>query len=100
LPQSSHDDTLYSTPILKEMISIYSAKKNDKKTDRQSRHPITLKKFASLLYINGGSMLYELIHRNMPEALPSLRTVQMMIQSGYKHVCEGYFRFDELLQHL
>uniref|UniRef100_A0A1X7TPL7 Uncharacterized protein n=1 Tax=Amphimedon queenslandica TaxID=400682 RepID=A0A1X7TPL7_AMPQE len=36
----------------------------------------------------------------MPEALPSLRTVQNVIYREYVPLREGYFRFDDLLQHL
>ena len=45
-------------------------------------------------------MAYDFIHRNMPEALPSLRTIQNVIYKEYVPFCEGYFRFDDLLQHL
>ena len=43
---------------------------------------------------------YEFIHHNMPEALPSLRTVQHIVHSQYAHIEEGKYRFDELLEHL
>ena len=36
----------------------------------------------------------------MPEALPSLRTVQTAIHVEYKALDEGCFRFDDLLQHI
>ncbi len=64
------------------------------------RHNETIKKFATILYIYTGSMAYEFIHRNLPEALPSLRTVPSLIHSEYSHIEEGKFRFDELLEHL
>ena len=53
-----------------------------------------------ILYIYSGSVAYDYIHKNMPEALPSLRTVQSLIQSQYSHIEEGRFRFDELMEHL
>ena len=86
------------TPILKHLME--NAHKNIGKQDRQRRHSLILKKFATLLLINSGSMAYDFIHRNMPEALPSLRTVQNVIYKEYVPFCEGYFRFDDLLQHL
>lgn len=46
---------------------------------RQRRHTEVLKKFATLLYINAGSMAYQFIQGNIPEALPSLRTVQDIV---------------------
>ena len=45
-------------------------------------------------------MAYEFIHQNMPQALPSLQTVQSLIQLEYSHIEEGKFRFDELQEHL
>ena len=36
----------------------------------------------------------------MPQALPSIRTVQSVIHSEYKTISEGSFRFDELREHL
>ena len=45
-------------------------------------------------------MAYEFIHRNMAEALPSLRTVQSLVHSQYSKIEEGVFRFDALVQHL
>ncbi len=45
-------------------------------------------------------MGYEFIQRNMPQAMPCLRTVQTTIHSQYKHIREGQYRFDELLDHL
>ena len=45
-------------------------------------------------------MAYECIQKNMPEALPSIRTVQSQIQSQYTHIEEGVFRFHGLIQHL
>ena len=86
------------TTILKQLM--INAEKNVGKTNSQKRHSLVLKKFSTLLLINAGSMAYEFIHKNMPEALPSLRTVQSIIYKEYEHIREGQFRFDELLQHL
>ena len=77
-----------------------NANKNAGKYNKQRRHPIVLKKFATLLLINCGSMSYEFLHSNMPEALPSLRSIQNIIHSDYESFREGIFRFDELIQHL
>ena len=70
------------------------------KNDKQRRHFDVIKKFGTLLYIFAGSMTYEFIHKNVAQALPSLRTIQTIVQSDYSKVEEGAFRFDELLQHL
>jgi len=41
-------------------------------------------------------MAYNLVHKNMPTALPSLHTVQGVIHSQYHRISEGQFQFDEL----
>ena len=45
-------------------------------------------------------MVYNFIHRNLPEAIPSLRTIQRFVSNDYKPLHEGVFRFEELLSHL
>ena len=45
-------------------------------------------------------MTYEFIHRNLPEALSSLRTVETIVQCQYSHIEEGVLRFDEAVEHL
>lgn len=86
------------TSILQQLMQ--NAEDNNGKNGRQRRHRLTLKKFGTLLYIYAGSMAYECIHRNMAEALPSLRTVQSLVYSQYSKIEEGVFRFDALVQHL
>lgn len=64
-------------PILKNLME--NATRNAGKQKTQRRHTEVLKKFATLLYINAGSMAYQFIQGNIPEALPSLRTVQDIV---------------------
>ena len=45
-------------------------------------------------------MTYDFVHRNMPDAIPSLRTLQRIVHNEYVPVREGEFRFDNLLTHL
>ena len=45
-------------------------------------------------------MAYNLVHQNMPDALPCLRTVQENIHAEYYSLSEGQFRFDELASYL
>ena len=45
-------------------------------------------------------MAYEFIHKNLPQAMPSVRTIQSTIHSQYTHIEEGDFRFDQLSLHL
>ena len=50
---------------------------NTGKIPTQRRHDTIIKKFATALYIFAGPMAYDFIHKNLPQALPSLRTVQI-----------------------
>ena len=86
------------SPILRQIL--LNTENNCSKNPHKRRHSQVIKKFATILYIHAGSMSYELIHRNMPEAIPSLRTVQNLVQAEYDHIEEGVFRFEELLHHL
>ena len=45
-------------------------------------------------------LAYEFIQQNMPEALPSLRTIQSVVHKEYNTFHEGCFRFDEFEQYL
>lgn len=45
-------------------------------------------------------MAYNLLHQNMPTALPSLRTIQRQVYSEYHHISEGELQFDGLASHL
>jgi len=86
------------TPILRQLI--LNAEKNVESLPNHRRHPEILKKFATALLIYAGPLSYEFIHSNMPEALPSLRTVQRSVSSEYKSFTEGSFNFDDLLSHI
>ena len=45
-------------------------------------------------------MAYNVFCKNLPEALPCLKTVQRMMNSEYCNMSEGELRFDELLRHI
>jgi len=45
-------------------------------------------------------MAYNFIYRNLPEALPSLRTIQDIVQSKYQPCHKGHFCFEDLVLHL
>lgn len=86
------------TPILKQILA--NSQSNAEKLPKQRRHTTVLKKFSTALLIYSGPLAYEFIQQNMPEALPSLRTVQNIIHSEYNTMHEGVFQFDGLLQHI
>ena len=79
---------------------IANAEKNAEKSPHTRRHSSVIKKFATSLFLYGGPMAYNLIHQNMPTALPSLRTVQWMIHAEYHAISEGQLQIDELVMHL
>ena len=86
------------SPILKRLV--LNAEKNLDRLPKQRRHDVLMKKFATSLFIFAGPLSYEFLHQNMPEALPSLRTVHRIVSDEYKTMEEGIFYFDELVHHL
>ena len=90
-----HTDTL---SLFQQLLS--NAEKNASKVPQARRHSSVIKKFSTSLYLYGGPMAYNLIHQNMPTALPSLRTIQRQIHSEYHHISEGELQFDGLVSHL
>ena len=73
---------------------------NAEKLPHVRRHTLVIKKFATSLFLYGGLMAYNLIHQNMPTALPLLQTVQRMIHAEYHPISEGQLQFNELITHL
>ena len=92
----SHDASF--TPILRQLI--LNAERNLDQAPNHRRHSEILKQFSTALLIYAGPLTYDFIQKNLPEALPSLRTVQRIICSDYKTFPEGYFKFDELAFHI
>ena len=86
------------SPLLQRLFK--NARSNAQRLPAGRRHEEVLKKFATSLLIYSGSMTYEYIYKNLPDALPSLRTVQRLVESAYKPITEGEFRFDDLVTHL
>lgn len=98
LHHTSFNESETIGPLLQKVLK--NIERNHGKAPKQRRHDSIVKLFATALYIFSGSMTYEFIHRNLPEALPSLRTVEAIVQSQYSHIEEGVFRFDEAVEHL
>ena len=87
------------SPLLKQLLTNANANV-DKMVPQAKRHNTIIKKFSTSLLIYVGPRAYNFLHENMPQALPSLRTIQRAIQSEYKHIGEGEYRFDDLVVHL
>ena len=92
----SHDASF--TPILRQLS--FNAERNLDQAPNHRQHLEILKKISTALLIYAGPLTYDLIQKNLPEALPSLRTVQRIICSDYKTFPEGYFKFDEFAFHI
>ena len=76
------------SPVLEKIAD--TVKKNASKVPFSCRYDEVITKFSIALYILSGSMAYEFIHHNIPQALPCLRTVQKKkVQDRYKHIREG-----------
>ena len=97
-PELSASPTSELGSLLQKMLK--NIQNNSGKHASQRRHDAVIKKFATALYILSGSMAYEFIQQNLPQALPSLRTVQTIVQTQYSHIEEGVFRYKELVEHL
>jgi hypothetical protein len=96
--KQNSDDISSLSPILRQIIS--NAEMNSHRLLHGQRHPEVLKKFSTSLFIYTGPLGYDFIQRNLSCALPSLRTVQRLVQTHYKTINEGEFRFDGIVAHL
>lgn len=72
------------------------ASKNQLNTKNNNRFDEQLKKFSVYLFIVGGRLLYETLHKNMNDALPSISTLFRFLDNTQNNVTEGCFRFEEL----
>jgi len=77
-----------------------NAQRNSQHVPKQRRHTEVIKKFAMSVLFMAGPAAYDLLHQNMPEALPSLSTLRKEIRKSYSNLVEGEFRFDKLSDHL
>ena len=75
--------------FFKELL--HNAEKNCSKIPTQRRHDTLVKDFATALFVYSGPIAYNFIHKNIPECLPSLRTVQRLVHSNYTFHVEGVF---------
>ena len=59
---------------------------------KQRRHADVVKKFATSLLIYCGHLAYNFLYQNIPEGLPSIRTVQNILYNQYHSIHVGKFR--------
>ena len=63
------------------MQLLKNAQANIGKVPQARQHGVVMKKFSTSLLKYAGPRAYNFMHENMPHALPSLRTVQGIIQA-------------------
>lgn len=88
----------FSTELFKKLMA--NTQRNCSTMPQGRRHNEIMKKFSLSLLLMTGPSAYNLIHANMPEAFPSLSTVQREANKHYQPIKEGEFLFDKLLAHL
>ena len=86
------------TPLFQSLVD--NAQLNIHKLPKERRHDHVMKKFSTSLFIYARPLAYSFVHQNMPQALPSLRTVQRIVHHEYEVMNEGEFRFDQLANHI
>lgn len=64
------------------------------------RHNEIVISYSLSLLVMIGPSAYKLIHANMPEAFPSLSTMEREASKRYHPLKEGEFLFDKLAAHL
>ena len=94
IPEKAH----FSTRLFQELVA--NADENLKRNATQRKHNEIIKKFSISVLFMAGPSAYELLHKNMPLALPSLSTVKREIHKSFIEISEGSFQFDQLVDHL
>ena len=77
---------------------ISNAEQNCGKYPTHQKHSTTIKKFAMALFLYTGSLAYEFLQQNVPQALPCVRTIQTTIHSQYKCIDEGSYELKEHIE--
>lgn len=88
----------FSTSLLQQLFT--NAQNNVQHLPKQRRHTEVIKKFSMSMLFMAGPTAYDLLHKNMPEAMPSLSTIRKEMRKSYSNLVEGEFRFDKLSAHL
>lgn len=95
---SHKGNTKFSTELFKKLMT--NAQNNCACVPKRRRHSEIMKKFSLSLLLMVGPSAYKLINANMPEAFPSLSTVEREASKCYQPLKEGEFLFDKLSAHL
>lgn len=79
---------------------IEAANRNESREPGGYRYNLDIKMYASLLRMISGPSAYDLLHRNLVCALPSLVSTNRYIQKSNIHIKEGILRTHHLLLYL
>ena len=113
-------ELLHKHPLLLTLIEYYSTKGHEDKDMNMSflhsflenitrnmtrpknsyRYDEHVKRFAVSLFILAGRNAYEFARANIPGALPSISSIQTLLDEEEKHMVEGEYRFDVLQRQL
>lgn len=77
-------------------ILVVAAERNSGKNKNGNRFDSKLVLFVTYIYLLGGRMLFEVIHKNLGNSFPSISTTERCLAKFDKRIVEGQFRFDEL----
>lgn len=100
-PKDSEDKVEFGShthQLLSGMLSLADQNLSRSKPGRRFTQEIKL--LATCIRTLGGPLLYEIIHRNLELALPSLDTTNRLIRNMDSPVVEGCLRSNELLNYL
>ena len=97
-PTKRFDKRSFSAILFQQLLQ--NAHNNCSHLPHSRRHSEVIKKFSLSLLLRTGSTGYQLLHKNMPEALSSLPTVQREAAKQFNPLSEGEFAFDQLSVHL
>ena len=97
-PHKENLKLTFSTELFKKLMA--NAQSNCTSVPKGRTHSEIMKKFSLSLLLMVGPSAYKLINANMPEAFPSLSTVEREASKCYQPLEEGEFLFDKLSAHL
>lgn len=99
-------DKQHTVPQTKPQINVLLNKlmdisiKNSHICPNRNSYDVIIVRFAVLVYYMGGRMMYEILHANLRNALPSISTINRFIEKSRTKTEEADFDFDGLLQFL
>lgn len=74
--------------------------KNTSRRPNKNTYDEVLKQFSVYIFYIGGRLLYETLHANMKNTLPSVSTLARYVSNNGSRPLEGFLRFEELNQFL